>query len=1065
MDDMQAVWAALLAHRYWVVGGFVLFTIVLGALSKLGEMALDGLLRAIPSVNGLRRYRQAVVRSYQMHPLGFISQSIDLLSVYQPVEYSSSGGRDLVSNLLASNLRTVVVGPAGAGKTLLLKNLLLRWGEQRGQDIGRIGIPILIELRKFNGTDGHLIDLILRELRRCDIARPTRVMQRAGKRGGVFFMFDGLDEVAREIRDSAVLALRDIARDFPKCRVAVTCRDTGYSTELTDNGQPFNVIRIADLDDAAMIRLLKQLPLGEGEDSRLIEILRARHALLQLARNPLLLTIIGYVYSKSGGIKGLRSLPTSRAGFYDQAIRHLLERDDVMGVHGTSRGPETAQQYSVLRALALAMLDGKVGSDRITFQYAEAGAFCRDELDRQGSSSHADQMLRILVERSQLIEPVENDSTQFRFRHLTLRDALAAQQLRDDPTGLMTRYRSAEDDWRDVILLWMGTDPPTASQVTFALFPAQNPLRLTPQATPAAAPDRSRGLAERLFHLVRPFSPSGPAKGGPIENPIANPEHVTSAPDDNQTTSGQDFAARNRLLALECLTETATVAANVALNIISFFESQLSAADCDPRIIASLGSLAGQDAYGGAELFTRLRAKAGAGSSDSRGAAQKALAATGRPEAADYLVGLLESDPGAAEAIRRMGQVALHSLSRAAVAGSVAAVDIAASIGTPDAVRAQLELLACKGAVSERAAWRLAELTSDDAILDLLRGIRPEATRLPDDVTARAQDYQWVWEPFAGGKQEGCLPLIMPYIAGVMDSPTVPVPDDIVTINWRIALPIAVIGVAQHRIPQRGGLVYDIARLLLGGGRRQSAVPEELWRDKLPTNDSPDSLSVRQSLTQVFTPYVDSHYNRILTLLPSALLAAAVPGLFSASSRTNPSRRDWEIVRQDGGEQKGALAAWLDNWLWRIGALLIIILAIITIGMISVIGAFFAPGTYGLVRLSLVFFALAIAGLVLWLLNSYFDTEVFGQLAFGFSLAAFLVLAVDSVILFVRWLGGLLGSAVLGIPILVTILIVLYAPKAKSSVGHSPDPLLRELLALAEKDTGDTAKTIIRKAS
>ena len=65
-------------------------------------------------------------------------------------------------------------------------------------------------------------------------------------------------------------------------------------------------------------------------------------------------------------------------------------------------------------------------------------------------------LLQEIVDRSQLLMPLNQNGTEYAFRHLTLQEYLAARELADDPDSLMARYRNDSDAWREVVKLWCG---------------------------------------------------------------------------------------------------------------------------------------------------------------------------------------------------------------------------------------------------------------------------------------------------------------------------------------------------------------------------------------------------------------------------------------------------------------------------------------------------------------------------------------------------------------------------------------------------------------------------------
>src|SRR6185436_10058876 len=86
----------------------------------------------------------------------------------------------------------------------------------------------------------------------------------------------------------------------------------------------------------------RHMPVGKSVE-QLLQTLRDRPPIMLLARNPLLLAIIAFLYTDTEFI-----LPHSRAEFYDQAADALLRK--WKGTHNTYK---PAQKRLVLEQLAL----------------------------------------------------------------------------------------------------------------------------------------------------------------------------------------------------------------------------------------------------------------------------------------------------------------------------------------------------------------------------------------------------------------------------------------------------------------------------------------------------------------------------------------------------------------------------------------------------------------------------------------------------------------------------------------------------------------------------------------
>jgi predicted NACHT family NTPase len=426
----------------------------------------------------IRRYADVVWRDYSRHALGFVTDRvIDIGSVYVPLQYERDGCREDIYERIRKQPRSVIIGPAGAGKSLLLKNSMLMW-VRRVRAGAAERLPVLIELHRCNDGSASLADLVVSELARAYPARSRHrdavkeMTAQALRDGRLTVLFDGLDEVGRAQQNRVFGTLRDFARDYPECQVIVTCRDVVYQ------GQPLgdqftHVVRVAEFDDAAIIRFLGKWEglAGTPAVAEVFASLQKNPALMRLARSPLLLTMIAYLQTEVFGKTG-RRLPTSRPAFYQEAITHLLRRDTDLGRADSLTVYEVVEKLAVLQRVALVTMEGTAEvDDRLTITKKLLETTTRELLpDLNLDQVHIKPLLDEIIDRSQLLVSITKNRTDFVFRHLTLQEYLAATELADDPDGLLRRYRADPLAWRETVKLWCGASNRDSTKVISEIF-------------------------------------------------------------------------------------------------------------------------------------------------------------------------------------------------------------------------------------------------------------------------------------------------------------------------------------------------------------------------------------------------------------------------------------------------------------------------------------------------------------------------------------------------------------------------------------------------------------------
>lgn len=713
-------------------------------ISWLGSRSADsvaaGLARWGRIAGGrLRRYRRAIQRNYAGHALGISgTEVIDIRAVYVPLHCEEVGRREDIYARIRNQPRSVVVGPAGAGKSLLLKNSMLIWADDsrmRPWHRGDRRVPVLVELHRCNDSDAGIPQFVLEELDRNQVRRSKSFVERALRDGQLRLLLDGLDEVGKDRQERVISMIRDFTRANPECQVVVTCRDTAYHGQLLPEFQ--HVVRIAEFDDASIRRLLGNWPgLDRRDVDNLVGTLRANPQLMLLARSPLLLTMIGYLYVSRFAKSG-RSLPGSRVTFYEMAVTHLLGRDEALARAASVSAYEVGDKLAVLQRIAVAMQEGAASgqADRREISQAEAIAATRSVLpDINLDEGNAKPLFTEIVDRSQLLISLDQLRSRYSFRHLSLRDFLVARELADRPGDLLHGYAADPDGWREVVKLWCGVTTGNSTAV----------------------------IREVL------------AVGSP----------------------------RHQVLALECLAEAKYVDDTFAREVIGHFTGMLGTTGGTGQVlIAGFGALAAADGPRGRSVLRHLTgladpamATAGEG---ARRAAIAALCASGRQEAAEVLARLAPLDEAARAALRTMGELAIPVLEHQVATGDARAVDDLASIGTPAAAESLAGFIrvddpSAQGKAAVAAAWRLAELL---AMPDVEEGLKNSSFQIPD----RTQTYDWVWKPFAlPGAHDGPIGWIVGRIAFLIDQNPGFAPRVTRDVDHRIAIPLVSIMVSAR---------------------------------------------------------------------------------------------------------------------------------------------------------------------------------------------------------------------------------------------------------------------------
>jgi NACHT domain len=426
----------------------------------------------------IRRYRSVVLKNYGKLPLAFLNDHIiDIHEIYIPVRVVPFRGTtqslDAI-DLMRGNPHVVVAGAPGAGKSMLLRYFMLSWARRERGHTKRI-VPVLLELHRCEGSTRPLQDFLAEQLSRDGFPRPERFARRALARGGLRVMLDGLDEVSSGERVRVLQMISDFIAAHRDCPAVLTCRDSVYEVAHTYmRSVDLDRYSLGELDDKLVYRFLSDWPDIKrlGSAIRLMSALRDKPQIMRLARNPLLLTLIAYLYG--GAYEGdERRLPHSRVDFYEQAADVLL-----YDLAGRFNKYEPALKHDLLTRLALMAQKGTGQTGEIIrIRSADVTREAMGILQHNHSTAEAGPLITEVVERSGLLQATYH-GRYYQFAHITFQEYFSALALGEDPDTLIECYRSDPVRWREPVRLWCGATPLDATPVVRAVHEARSVLAL-----------------------------------------------------------------------------------------------------------------------------------------------------------------------------------------------------------------------------------------------------------------------------------------------------------------------------------------------------------------------------------------------------------------------------------------------------------------------------------------------------------------------------------------------------------------------------------------------------------
>ena len=401
--------------------------------------------------------------------------------------------------------RLAVIGPPGSGKTTLLRHLTLTYAKKQHQKYKAPKlIPMLLYLRDIR----HLIvgeqppslpKLIRDHIKNLPAPEPLNPpphwIEDQLKIGKCLVMLDGLDEVADPLqREQVGQWVNRQMEVYHQTHFILTSRPYGYlSAPVEQVGTVLEVlsfnseqvkqfIQIWYLQTEIMSRAGRDTPAVRSEAQNhaddLIERILDNRAIADMAKNPLLVTMIATVHYCGS------ALPGRRVELYQRICDLLLGSRQEAKKIKTSLTAE--QNKSVLQVLALALMQLKTRE----FSPAQGQKLIQAELKKvAGSTLTPEQFLKQIKEVSGLL--VERELGIYEFAHLSFQEYLAAAQVKELQQDKILIENIQYTWWAETIRLYAAQsdatnlikkviENPTVNSLILALDCLQESLKVEP---------------------------------------------------------------------------------------------------------------------------------------------------------------------------------------------------------------------------------------------------------------------------------------------------------------------------------------------------------------------------------------------------------------------------------------------------------------------------------------------------------------------------------------------------------------------------------------------------------
>ncbi len=397
-------------------------------------------------------------------------QSLKDIFVQLSVHYANEPGKRVPLNEVLFNhfenkninnphpKRLILIGDAGSGKSVGMGYIARTiWKVPRKNLL----VPILLTFSdaKQVKNENDLETILIKSLEKYQFEngkkgkRAEQFVKENLYAGNILIILDGLDELEKGIRFEVCKFFKAFFQTYPGIPFVISSRKAVWQQNPSIfDGLQYQLLEVANFTPNDIKVFTKHWQFsGPKSGEKLAELINSKTYLRNIAVNPLMLTIISFLYAQPK-----RILPDNRVKFYSECIDALLEQWDNTKMIDRANEFETVDKRTVLSELAYrhitnsSLSDGEIAKTMVLDTFTEVMQKLSRPIEKR------EKLLNEIVQNAELLVSVPPEG--YVFPHRTFMEFFAANHFFEEHQGeqLLNLYLSDQGRWEETLLLFCG---------------------------------------------------------------------------------------------------------------------------------------------------------------------------------------------------------------------------------------------------------------------------------------------------------------------------------------------------------------------------------------------------------------------------------------------------------------------------------------------------------------------------------------------------------------------------------------------------------------------------------